>query len=61
MEQNKSTTFSVEYELGGVTFFKNVSATSMEDAKIQIQGLQTNATIRSISIVGDDGNEHYAG
>lgn len=61
MNQNNARTFSVEYELNGVIFFKNVTANSMEDAKLQVQRQQTNANIQAVSIVGEEGNEHYAG
>jgi len=59
MDQTKQRTFSVEYELGGVTFYKNVNAASMEDAKNQVQAQQTNASIRAVSIIEE--NENYAG
>ncbi|PFO09618.1 hypothetical protein COJ85_01310 [Bacillus sp. AFS076308] len=59
MDQVKQRTFSVEYELGGVTFYKNVNAASMEDAKNQVQAQQTNASIRAVSIIEE--NENYAG
>ena len=59
MDQTKQRTFSVEYELDGVTFYKNVNAASMEDAKNQVQAQQTNASIRAVSIIEE--NENYAG
>ena len=59
MDQTKQRTFSVEYELVGVTFYKNVNAASMEDAKNQVQAQQTNASIRAVSIIEE--NENYAG
>ncbi|MBT2656056.1 hypothetical protein J7E81_12575 [Bacillus sp. ISL-18] len=59
MEQTKQKTFSVEYELGGVIFYKNVNAASEEDAKNQIQAQQTNAAIHGVSLIEE--NENYAG
>ncbi|TWD96421.1 hypothetical protein FB550_11170 [Neobacillus bataviensis] len=59
MDQTKQRTFSVEYELDGVTFYKNVNAVSMDDAKNQVQAQQTNASIRAVSIIEE--NENYAG
>ncbi|MEH7548404.1 hypothetical protein [Neobacillus vireti] len=59
MDQTKQRTFSVEYELGGVTYYKNVNAASMEEAKNQVQAQQTNASIRAVSIIEE--NENYAG
>ncbi|MCM3727903.1 hypothetical protein M3226_19835 [Neobacillus cucumis] len=59
MDQTKQRTFSVEYELEGVTFYKNVNAASMEDAKNQVQAQQTNASIRAVSIIEE--NDNYAG
>ena len=59
MDQTKQRTFSVEYELDGVTFYKNVNAASMEDAKNQVQAQQTNASIHAVSIIEE--NENYAG
>ncbi|PLS09553.1 hypothetical protein [Neobacillus cucumis] len=59
MDQTKLPTFSVEYELGGMVFYKNVNAATIEEAKNQVQSQQTNATIQAVSIV--DENENYAG
>lgn len=59
MDHTKQKTYSVEYELGGGTFYKNVNAASEEDAKNQIQAQHTNATIHGISVIEE--NEHYAG
>ena len=59
MDRTKQNTYSVEYELGGVTFYKNVNAASGEDAKNQILEQQTNATIHGVSVIEE--NENYAG
>ncbi|MEH7415107.1 hypothetical protein V7266_07465 [Neobacillus drentensis] len=59
MDQPKTRTYSVEYELGGGVYFKNMNAESVEEAKHQLQAQQTNASIHAVSLIEE--NENYAG
>jgi hypothetical protein len=51
VKDNNQNNFTVEYELSGVVFFRNVTATNFEEAKQQIQSGQPDAQIRAVSII----------
>jgi hypothetical protein len=51
MKDNNQKSYTVEYELSGVVFFREVTAANFEEAKQQIQSGQPDAQIRAVSII----------
>ncbi|MEK4029320.1 MULTISPECIES: hypothetical protein [Bacillaceae] len=59
MEKNeKKDIYTVEYELSGVIFYKNVTAFNFEEAKQQIKSNFLDAKIRAVTILENEEYDH---